>query len=262
MGREDTFDLDRAVAEWRRPYEGRRRYRREDVDELERHLRDRMEMLVEEGMAPRTAFHQALCEVGDEWTGQAEYGKAYFGRIRQPAQLIGELLWALSVLPGLLVNYTVVAIRSFLRQKTVSFINIFGLGLGIGCAILGIAFARYHLVWDTHHRRADRIYRLLWEMPASGRVITGMSGPLGPALEEEFPEVERAVRSKHEGRAWVLTDSSIFQTGLVVTVVPWSVPSQATTVQLIQSEAMKLSAASTVPVAPGMTAPFFRHWYS
>ena len=211
-----TFDLDEAISEWRKPYEAQRRYRGEDIDELERHLRDETEALIRAGTAARTAFSRALRDVGHSWAGDAEYGKTYRGRIRNPARIMGELGWVLSVLPGIIRNYTAGALRSLMRHKTVSFINLFGLGLGIGCCILAITFIRFHLSWDLHNRHAGRIYRVLWETPSENHVSTRTSGPLGPALKETFPEVERAVRIKSEGEAWVLTDSAAFRMGFTV----------------------------------------------
>ncbi|HEV8515552.1 MAG TPA: permease prefix domain 2-containing transporter, partial [Cyclobacteriaceae bacterium] len=60
----------------------------------------------------------------------------------------------------MLKNYFKIAFRSLWRSKAHSFINVFGLGLGIACCFLIALFVRDELTFDTFHSKADQIYRV------------------------------------------------------------------------------------------------------
>ena len=97
----------------------------------------------------------------------------------------------------MLQNYLKVAVRSLWRSKAHAFINVFGLGLGISCCILIALFTRDELTFDHFHQNAERIYRVFarenWgENEEFFYTLTPF--PMGPALKENFPEVENQVR--------------------------------------------------------------------
>ncbi len=87
-------------------------------------------------------------------------------------------------------NYLTIALRNFTRHKSFAAINIAGLTLGMGCALVIFLIVRFELSFDTFHSKADRIYRVLSGQP--GEVTdTGTPNGLMPVLEVEFPEVEQ-----------------------------------------------------------------------
>jgi len=97
----------------------------------------------------------------------------------------------------MLRNYFKIAFRSLWRSKAHSFINVFGLGLGIACCFLIALFVRDELTFDTFHSKADRIYRAYsredWgENQQFFNTVTPF--PMGPALKENLQEVELQVR--------------------------------------------------------------------
>jgi len=97
----------------------------------------------------------------------------------------------------MLGNHLKVAFRSILRQKGYSFINIAGLAIGIACCVLLLLWVRFEYCFDDFHEKAGRIYRVAEETQRSDgfrrrRASSGV--PLGPALVQEFPAVEAAVR--------------------------------------------------------------------
>jgi putative ABC transport system permease protein len=96
----------------------------------------------------------------------------------------------------MLKNYLVVALRNLRRQKGYAFITISGLALGLACSLLIALFVRHEASYDRFHERADRIYRLTYELvnTAEERHLATTAPPMGPALAETFPEVERFVR--------------------------------------------------------------------
>jgi putative ABC transport system permease protein len=96
-------------------------------------------------------------------------------------------------------NYLRSALRILRKQKSYAAISIFSLVVGMTCFILLMLFTRYELGYDSFHRNADRIYLVGqvvpdWNVMGTNR-MSSTSGPLGPALEREFPGVEHAVRT-------------------------------------------------------------------
>jgi len=112
----------------------------------------------------------------------------------------------------MLRNYLVIAWRNLLRWKIYSFINIFGLAVGLACCILLLLYVRHELSYDRHHEHLDQIYRVLRETrmdDGSTTVSDGTSGALAAALERDFPEVQEGVRLlqiwgwvEHEGKGF------------------------------------------------------------
>ena len=116
-------------------------------------------------------------------------------------------------------NYLVVALRSLKRQKAFSLINISGLAVGmVGFAI----FARTAAIRsyaDRFHRHPDRIYTLVQVVPSETNEETHTAfvpAPLAPTLNEEYPEIEDAVRVLPAGRITVRRgDESFYENGVL-----------------------------------------------
>ena len=99
-------------------------------------------------------------------------------------------------------SYLKIALRSMWRDKLHSAINVLGLSLGIACCILIVLFVRDEWTFDTFHSKADRIYRVYahedWgENQQFFNTTTPF--PMGPALKDNFPEVELQVRFNKVG---------------------------------------------------------------
>ena len=58
-------------------------------------------------------------------------------------------------------NYLVVAIRNLMRKKLYTFINVFGLGLGLACCILMALFVKHEWSRDRFHENHDQTFRLV-----------------------------------------------------------------------------------------------------
>jgi putative ABC transport system permease protein len=100
--------------------------------------------------------------------------------------------WQVKKLHSMLRNYFKVAIRSLLKNKLTSAVNLLGLALGLTCVILTFAFVRYEMSFDRFHDESDRIYRIASQY--KDLQISNTPPPLGPRLEEFFPEVEASLR--------------------------------------------------------------------
>jgi putative ABC transport system permease protein len=96
----------------------------------------------------------------------------------------------------MLKNYLKVAIRNLFKHKAYSFINIFGLALGMASAVLILLFVRYERSYDRFHENADRIQRVAVRALIGNTKIRQTNTPaiMTPTLLEHYPEVERSIR--------------------------------------------------------------------
>src|SRR5580692_5089643 len=99
-------------------------------------------------------------------------------------------------------NFFTVALRNLFKHKVFSFINIFGLALGIAASLLIVQYARFELSYDHFEPGAGQIYRLQLDRYNNGKLSTrwaaGATG-LGPAVKDAFPEVESFARLSNTG---------------------------------------------------------------
>ena len=102
------------------------------------------------------------------------------------------IVWSIAIFK----NYLKIAFRNFIRHKLFSFINVFGLAIGLSiCMIIGLWVQR-ELSYDCFHKNAHRIYRIERELFRDNLYsrwpIT--SGLYKDALVSDYPEIESAVR--------------------------------------------------------------------
>ena len=99
--------------------------------------------------------------------------------------------------PTMLINYLKIALRNLFRHKTYSFINIFGLAVGMAVCLLVFLFVDNELKFDGFHGKADKLYQLN-EVQTLGAVSAqnvALSMPLmGETIKADFPEVEEFTR--------------------------------------------------------------------
>ncbi|OJV20534.1 MAG: ABC transporter permease [Dyadobacter sp. 50-39] len=93
----------------------------------------------------------------------------------------------------MLYNYFKIAWRNVRKNQAYAVINISGLALGLGCALLIFALVRFHYQVDQHHRNYDRIYQITSRFSSSSGAfnIQGIPYPLGQAVRNEYPDIER-----------------------------------------------------------------------
>ncbi|MBN2009422.1 ABC transporter permease [candidate division KSB1 bacterium] len=112
----------------------------------------------------------------------------------------------------MLSNYIKISLRNLRKHKIYTFINIFGLSLGLACSMLILIYVLREASYDRFHVNGDRIYRV-------GREITTAEGevrepvtpvPLAPALLQEFPDLETAFRIRNMGKTIVRYDDHKF----------------------------------------------------
>ena len=186
------FDLEKAIASWRRSFRYRRVFFEDDLEELERHLRDHIAWLVEQGASEKDAFHKALLSVGDHARMEAEYQKVFWAKLKHKRRFLREMIAEAAMLK----NYFKISLRNLKKHKGYSLINVAGLAVGLAGCILITLFVLDDLRYDRHHDKADRIYRMVLDTQFAGDEITipVAAAPLARTMLEVFPEVEAAAR--------------------------------------------------------------------
>ena len=96
----------------------------------------------------------------------------------------------------MLQNYFKIALRNLLRNKVYSFINIFGLSLGVACCMLLALYIQDELSYDKHHAGLENIYRIdtQFESDMGLDKIGTTSPPIAMTLKDEIGEIEYAAR--------------------------------------------------------------------
>lgn len=88
------------------------------------------------------------------------------------------------------------ALRVLWKNRLFSFLNIFGLTLGLSAVIWLVLFLQNELTYDQHHPNHERVYRVshLFQAPGVEFNTAYTASELNPMLIEEFPEVESYAR--------------------------------------------------------------------
>jgi putative ABC transport system permease protein len=93
-------------------------------------------------------------------------------------------------------NYFKLAWRNLKKNKTFSFINIFGLATGLTCCILISLYVVHETSYDRHHVYSNRTYLLGTDFIDEGKEdkTANTSAPLGKLMQQEYPEIQTSAR--------------------------------------------------------------------
>ncbi|UCE42103.1 MAG: ABC transporter permease [Candidatus Aminicenantes bacterium] len=93
-------------------------------------------------------------------------------------------------------NYVITALRTIKRHKGYSFINVFGLAIGMVCCILILLWVQNELSYDRFHANSDDIHRVIKQEYTEGETQWSAltSPPLAQPLKEDFAEIIRSTR--------------------------------------------------------------------
>ncbi len=102
----------------------------------------------------------------------------------------------------MLKNYLTIALRSIVKDKFYSLINILGLTIGITCSLLLLLYITDELSYDKYHAKANRIYRVVSRIQEPDKTFGWAStqNPLVKTLKQDYPVVENYVRFFPYGR--------------------------------------------------------------
>lgn len=101
----------------------------------------------------------------------------------------------------MLKNYIIIALRNMKKNKIYSFINIFGLAVGITCCILILMYIEDELSYDKHFADVENTYRIESHVEFGGRKldIACACTPMGNVILEEIPEIKSVFRFRNSG---------------------------------------------------------------
>lgn len=102
-------------------------------------------------------------------------------------------------------NYFKTAIRSLLRNKGYSVLNILGLAIGMASALLILLWVQNEMSMDRFHEKEDRLYIMNNRDHFSGELQAWNTTPkiLGPTMKQELPEV--ALTSRYSNSTFLFT---------------------------------------------------------
>ena len=106
-----------------------------------------------------------------------------------------------------------IATRYLLKNKLYSFINIFGLAVGIASFILIMLYVNHEKSYDTF-TGSENIYRAYMDYLEGGQWVAGDANTYivtGPTLKDEFPEIKDFLRLRYLNGVVLLNDNKVFE---------------------------------------------------
>src|SRR5687768_8582930 len=98
----------------------------------------------------------------------------------------------------MLKSFFTLAFRNLLKRKLYSFINIFGLAIGVAVCLVILKYVDYELSFDRFHEKASSIYRITTTHYRAGElrgtnVVSAYA--LAPSMKADIPEIKTYVRT-------------------------------------------------------------------
>lgn len=96
----------------------------------------------------------------------------------------------------MLKNFFLITVRNLMKNKVFIFINVFGMGIAIACCIVAYFNWEFNDRFDTHHKNAPTVYRVgsIREFEGQRELFGHVPVPLGAAIKQNIPDVEKTVR--------------------------------------------------------------------
>jgi putative ABC transport system permease protein len=93
-------------------------------------------------------------------------------------------------------NYLKIAWRSLMKNKVFSFINIFGLSIGLTCCMLIALYIHHETSYDSYHKDIKQLYQLGTVFIKEGKEdrTPNTPAPMAAAMKQEFPEIVETAR--------------------------------------------------------------------
>ena len=118
----------------------------------------------------------------------------------------------------MVTNYFKVAARNIQKRKFYSFINAFGLSIGLAFCMLIVLYIQDEREFDQFHANKDRIYRIeeksfdTWQHDSADpfRRSAWLQAGLAPVIKAEFPEVEYVTRYNDGNRVIFRYEDKVF----------------------------------------------------
>ena len=100
-------------------------------------------------------------------------------------------------------NYLKIAFRNLAKYKFISFVNLFGLTVGLTCCLLITTYILNELSYDRYNKNAENIYRVTRDFNNEDGVVSlrlsTISPPFGYYLPNDFPDIQKMTRLLDNG---------------------------------------------------------------
>jgi putative ABC transport system permease protein len=114
----------------------------------------------------------------------------------------------------MLKNYLKIAFRNLAKYKFISFINIFGLTVGLTCCLLIGTYILHETSYDRYNKKADRIWRVTRSFNNKEGIVSLHLGAIGPAfgpyLTNDFPDIQKMTRILPSGNQPIRYEDKVF----------------------------------------------------
>ncbi|MEO6328455.1 MAG: ABC transporter permease [Ginsengibacter sp.] len=104
-------------------------------------------------------------------------------------------------------NYFKTTLRNLWKNKGYSFLNIFGLAIGIACAGLIFLWVEDEVSFDSNNVKKDHIFIVKTNAKIDDGVFTHSStaGPMAPAMQATIPGIANTCRTTEDGTSFLFT---------------------------------------------------------
>jgi len=104
-------------------------------------------------------------------------------------------------------NFLRTTFRNIRRNKGYSFLNIFGLAIGIACAGFIFLWVEDEVNFDSNNVNKERIFLIKTNDQVDDGVFTHSStaGPMAPAMQSTLPGIENTCRTTEDGTSFLFT---------------------------------------------------------
>ncbi|HUW91642.1 MAG TPA: ABC transporter permease [Bacteroidales bacterium] len=110
----------------------------------------------------------------------------------------------------MLTNYFKSALRFIKHNKVFAGINLLGLSIALAASFIMLLFVINELSYNRCHKNSKRVYRVLNYYVDFKNTQSGTPYVLATALKDEFPQVEKAVKTRYmRGLSLKLKDQSV-----------------------------------------------------
>lgn len=113
----------------------------------------------------------------------------------------------------MLKNFLISYLRSLSRNKATSFINIFGLSLGLASCFIIMLFVIGELRMDSFQKNRKNVYRVNLFEGERKTTSSNVTFLFGPAAKQEFPEIKEFVRLVDLGKIKVKQGTGVTEEG-------------------------------------------------
>ncbi len=105
-------------------------------------------------------------------------------------------------------NYTLITLRNLRKKPVFSFINIFGLAIGLASCMIIYFYIQRELSFDRFHSNSENIYRVANTYDRSGNKFNWVRTPpaLAPGIRDNFPGIGKVTRLR-------FTDEHVYALG-------------------------------------------------